>query len=247
MKAKGVVMAGGLGTRFRPLTYYLQKCMVPVGPQQKPILEYILRLYRHHHIRDITLLVGYKHQQIRNYFGDGSRLGLTLTYVEDRPGWKGSGMALLNAYLEGVLSEEETLLVYYGDILSSLNLRSMLGHHWETGCKATLALTKGLKVNEGVAKVEGGLVKEFREKPTLEFNATIGVLALEGEVLPSLQSMGAGEGSLDLMGDVIQGLVGQGERVGAYVTDAFWYDVGSVERLERLDPEVFTREMGFLQ
>ncbi|MBD3204761.1 hypothetical protein GF319_00285, partial [Candidatus Bathyarchaeota archaeon] len=65
MSVKGVIMAGGMGTRFRPLTNYFQKCMIPIGDMEKPILEYIVKLYRYHDIRDLILLVGYKYLQIQ--------------------------------------------------------------------------------------------------------------------------------------------------------------------------------------
>ncbi|MFQ6054138.1 MAG: sugar phosphate nucleotidyltransferase, partial [Candidatus Bathyarchaeia archaeon] len=118
-KLKGVILAGGQGTRFRPLTYYFQKCMIPVGVEQKPVLEYIIRLFRFHEIRDVVLLVGYKHRQIRNYFDDGARFGVNLQYVVDRPEFKGSANALLNAYHLGAISEEDCVIAYYGDIISN--------------------------------------------------------------------------------------------------------------------------------
>ena len=70
---KGVVLCGGEGARLRPLTYYFQKTLLPVGSAQRPVLEYMLRLLRHHGISDVVLLVGYKHEQVMNYFGQGER------------------------------------------------------------------------------------------------------------------------------------------------------------------------------
>ncbi|HEX9915460.1 MAG TPA: sugar phosphate nucleotidyltransferase, partial [Candidatus Bathyarchaeia archaeon] len=90
MSVKGVVMAGGLGTRFKPLTEYFQKCMIPIGENQKPILEYIVRLFGHHGVTDLVLLVGYKHQQIENYFDRGERFSVSMKYVLDDPKLKGS-------------------------------------------------------------------------------------------------------------------------------------------------------------
>ena len=86
-KVRGVILAGGQGTRFRPLTYYLQKCMIPVGEDEKPVLDYIISLFAHHEIRDLLLLVGYKHQQVQNYFNDGNRFGVRIQYVLDEPGY----------------------------------------------------------------------------------------------------------------------------------------------------------------
>ena len=87
----GVVLAGGEGRRLRPITYYFQKCMIPVGNHQKPLLEYILRLLKMHGIVDLKMLVGYKHEQIVNYFGDGGRLGVNIEYFLDEPSIGGSG------------------------------------------------------------------------------------------------------------------------------------------------------------
>ena len=71
-----LILCGGEGTRLRPLTFYFQKTMLPIGLNQKPLLEYIVRLLKYHRINDIVMLVGYKYKQIINYFEDGSRFGV---------------------------------------------------------------------------------------------------------------------------------------------------------------------------
>ena len=241
-------MAGGMGTRFKPLTNYLQKCMIPIGDKEKPILEYIIRLYRYHNIKELVLLVGYRYLQIENYFDQGERFGVNLNYIQDKPGWKGSANALLNAYNEDAFTKNDTLVVYYGDIVSNINLDEMLRQHQETGAKATVALTTGLKINEGTAEVDGGWITTFKEKPRLDTKASIGILVLEGSVIEDMIELHrAGQfESFDLMGDVIQYLVERKEKVGAYLTNAFWYDVGSIERYERLSNERISEELGFL-
>lgn len=241
-------MAGGMGTRFKPLSNYLQKCMIPIGDQEKPILEYIIRLYRHHKIDDLALLVGYRYLQIKNYFEYGERFKVSLEYVEDKPGWKGSANAILNAYNEGALTENDTLVVYYGDIVSNIDLGDLLYHHKETGASATIALTTGLKINEGVGTVEGDWITEFVEKPRLDMRASIGILVLEGAVVKDMATSQEEAQSLsyDLMGDVVQRMVSEGGKVAAYLTDAFWYDVGSIERYERLSNEQISEELGYL-
>ena len=248
MAVKGIVLAGGMGTRFRPLTNYVQKCMIPIGDKEKPILEYIIKLYKYHKINDLVLLVGYRFLQIENYFDRGERFGVKLNYIEDKPGWKGSANALLNAYNEGAFTKEDTLIVYYGDIVSNINLAELLQHHQRTGAKATIALTTGLRINEGTAEIEGDWIKEFREKPVLDTRASIGVLVLDGSVIEDMEKLhGAGQfPSFDLMGDVVQYLVEQKEKVAAYLTNAFWYDVGSIERYERLSNERLSEELGYL-
>ncbi|MEM1937976.1 MAG: sugar phosphate nucleotidyltransferase, partial [Candidatus Caldarchaeum sp.] len=94
---KPVVLCGGEGSRLRPLTYYFQKTMVPVGREQRPLLEYILRHIKMHGFEEAVLLIGYKGEQVVNYFEDGSRVGIRLTYVWDSEEVKGTCASLRNA------------------------------------------------------------------------------------------------------------------------------------------------------
>jgi len=245
---KGIILAGGMGTRFKPLTNYFQKCMIPIGDKEKPILEYNVRLFRYHAVKDMVLLVGYRYLQIENYFDQGERFGVNLRYVEDKPGWKGSANAILNAYNEGAFSKDDTLIVYYGDIVSNISLTELIEQHEKTGAKATIALTTGLKINEGTAEVEGDWIMSFKEKPMIDTRASVGVLVIDGSVIENMMELhSAGQfASFDLMGDVVQYLVEQKNKVAAYLTNAFWYDVGSVERYERLSNERISEELGFL-
>jgi mannose-1-phosphate guanylyltransferase len=245
---KGIVLAGGEGTRFRPLTYYFQKCMIPIGDEQKPILDYILRLLKYHNVKDTVLLVGYKHQQIENYFEHGERFGVEMTYVLDDPNLKGSANAILNAYRKGAISDEDTLVVYYGDIISNIDLGAMVSHHQSKDAEATLALARRYNISVGKAELDGTRVTNFVEKPDLMQPVSIGILTLSGSVLremADLQAQGQFK-SFDLMGDVISYLVQKRRRVEAYLTDAFWYDLGSIERYERLSNDRITEEMGYL-
>jgi mannose-1-phosphate guanylyltransferase len=247
MTVKGIIMAGGEGKRFRPLSYYLQKCMIPVGFKEKPILEYIIRLLKHHNITDLTILTGYKSKQIENYFNEGSRFGVELKYILDNPDRKGSANALLNAYEENVITKSDTLVVYYGDILSNIDLSEALKQHLETKSLATIALAKGFGVNVGTADMNGLWVKKFVEKPILETPVSIGVLILNGKIITEMEKMYTkGKETFDLMGDVIQNLVEKNLKVSGYVTDAFWYDVGSIERFERISNEQISKALDFL-
>jgi mannose-1-phosphate guanylyltransferase len=171
---QGIILAGGEGRRLRPLSYYFQKCMIPVGSRQKPLLEYIIRLLKYHGIDDISLLVGYKHEQIINYFNSGQRVGVNLTYLPDDPSLKGTGGALLNLFRNGLIEPHATLLVHYGDIISNINLTAMMACHRRRNAIATLALSKGYQLRVGVAEVDAGEVTRWTEKPRLEINVGTG-------------------------------------------------------------------------
>lgn len=248
-RLKGVILAGGQGTRFRPLTYYFQKCMIPVGEDQKPVLDYIVRLFSHHGIQDLVLLVGYKYQQVKNYFNDGDRFGVKLQYVLDRQEFKGSANAIVNAYRQRVVSKEDCLIVYYGDILSDLDLREMASQHAESGAGATVALAHGYKVRVGTAEIKEGLITRFIEKPELEHPVSIGVLVLSGSVLVELEAMyeESKMGVFDLMGDAIPHLIEKGIPVRPYVSDAFWYDLGSLERYESFENDRLGERLRYLK
>ena len=242
-KVHGIILAGGEGKRLRPLTYYFQKCMIPIGCGQKPLLEYVIRLLEYHDIKDITLLVGYKHEQIMNYFDKGERFGVRLDYLKDDPDLKGNGASLLNAYRQGLIRPGETLLIYYGDILSNIDLDEMLQQHFQEKSAATLAITNGYRVSVGVAEVNEKRVIGWVEKPYLNINAGIGILVLESNVIERLLGI-IGDKECDIMGDIISHLIKTGEQVGCYCTDAFWYDVGSIELYEKLDNGLVQKVLG---
>ena len=243
---KGIVLAGGEGKRLRPLSYYFQKCMIPIGNVQKPLLEYIIRLLKYHGIIDIAMLVGYKHEQIVNYFNNGRRFGVELTYMRDDPDLKGTGGSVLNVYRNGLLKPDEDLVVYYGDIVSNVDLSVMLQYHRQRGATATLALSKGYQVRVGVADVQDGDITSWREKPQLDINVGIGVMILRATAIHELDCLSQHAPELDLMSDLIPYLIRRGETIGAYLTDAFWYDVGSAEMYEKLDNGLVEQHLGYL-
>ena len=247
-KLKGVILAGGQGTRFRPLTYYFQKCMIPVGEEQRPVLEYIIQLFAYHEIRDLVLLVGYKFQQVKNYFNDGSRFGVNFRYVLDHPQFKGSANAIVNAYRRGDISKDDCIIIYYGDILSDFDLREMVAQHMGSEAAATVALAHGFKVRVGTADIEEGFITKFHEKPGLENPVSVGILALNGAVVEEMNRMyeKGHRVSFDLMGDVIPHLIKKGLPVGAYVSDAFWYDLGSLERYESFESEKLGERLSYM-
>ena len=244
---RSVVFCGGEGVRLRPLTYYFQKTMIPIGSRQKPLLEYVILLLRHYGVTDVISLVNYKAEQIINYFGDGSRFGVKMSYLRDDPGLKGSGGALLNAKRRGFLTESEDLLVYYGDILTNMALSDLMKRHQDRRAVATIALSKGFSVPVGVAELSSDdRVTKFWEKPELDKPVSIGILALNGRALGYLDKLSAEQNEIDVMGDLIPRLIADDEPVYAYSTNSFWYDVGSTEKYEKLSDGRVERYLGYL-
>ncbi|MEM1515655.1 MAG: nucleotidyltransferase family protein [Candidatus Bathyarchaeia archaeon] len=244
---KGVVLCGGPGTRLRPLSYYFQKAMIPIGKVQKPLLEYIVRLLKFYGINDLALLVDYKAEQIINYFGDGSRFNIKITYIYDDPSLKGTAGSIINAYRKGAVNTEETLLIYYGDILTNMNIRDFLDYHRERGADVTVALASGFTIRVGVAELEdNGRIKLFQEKPKIEKPVSIAIAALEGSLLEEINGMVNEKHALDFMGDVVPHLIKAGKNVYGYLTGSFWYDVGSIEAYEKLNPDLIEKLFSFL-
>lgn len=236
---KGIVLCGGKGTRLRPLTHYIQKTMVPVGNKQKPLLEYVVRLFRFHGITDLVFLVNYKSEQIMNYFDDGSRFGVKITYVQDDECSKGTAGAVLTAYNKGAVSSDDTLFIYYGDIITNMDLTEVLEYHNDRDAWATVALASGFKVRVGLANLDSeGKVLGFMEKPTLEKPVSIGISVLKGAILEEMKKLKGDKPELDLMGEVLPHLISVDKPVYGYVSTAFWYDVLSTEALEKLDPQL---------
>lgn len=243
---KAIVLAGGEGTRLRPLSFYFQKCMMPLGRQGKPLMEYIVRLLCHHGICDVKVLVGAHAEQITNYFEDGSRFGARMTYHLDQPDLKGTGNAVLPAL---TAAGDEDVMIFYGDILSNIDLGRMLALHREAGADLTLALARDFPIPVGVADVtdaDGPLatVHGFREKPRIDMPVNIGIYIVRAAAFADMRT--EPDGVLDLNAHLIPRLIDEGGKVRGYLTNEFWYDVGSIERLEKLSDDMVASEMSFL-
>lgn len=241
----GVVLCGGLGSRLRPLTYYFQKVMLPIGTAQRPILEYILRSMKNAGIERTVLLANYKVEQIKNYFDDGEELGMKLSYIVDDPKMQGSGGALLNAWKK-VEFESPTLLVYYGDILTTLKLEKLLQQHHSHSSIATLAVATEFKVPVGVAKMKEDKIYAFEEKPRIKLNVGLGIMAIQTSALSVLDEIYMEKKSIDIMGDLLPELIKRGEKVEGFPFEEFWLDVGSIEAYEKIDPKKFDEMFGYL-
>jgi mannose-1-phosphate guanylyltransferase / phosphomannomutase len=219
---KAVVMAGGEGSRLRPLTSSMPKPLVPVAG--RPIMEHILLHLRRHQLRDVVATVQYMGASIRNYFGDGSEQGVALTYsVEDSPLGTAGSVMLARQQLG------ETFVVISGDSLTDIDLGAAARFHRERKAIATIVLKPVPNPLEyGVVVVdEGGAVQRFIEKPSwgevISDLANTGIYILDPAVFDFFRP---GEVT-DWSGDVFPKLLKEGEHVFGWIADGYWEDVGS--------------------
>src|SRR5437899_8733373 len=219
---KAVVMAGGEGSRLRPLTSRQPKPLVPVAG--RPIMEHILLHLRRHQMRDVIATVQYLGASIRNYFGDGSEQGVALTYsVEYSPLGTAGSVMLARQQLN------EPFVVISGDSLTDIDLGAAARFHREHKAIATIVLKPVPNPLEyGVVVVDDGrAVQRFIEKPSwgevISDLANTGIYLLDPAVFGFFRP---GEVT-DWSGDVFPKLLKQGEPVFGWVTSGYWEDVGS--------------------
>ena len=224
---KAVIMAGGEGTRLRPLTANQPKPMLPVG--NRPMMEHIVRHVRNNGFKDIVVTVQFLASQVRNYFGDGSDMGVDLTYAtETTP--LGTAGSVKNAAEQ----LDETFLVLSGDALTDVNLEEVVSFHRHSGAMVTVALKRMDNPLEFgiVITREDGRIERFLEKPHWGqvFSDTIntGIYVIEPEVFDHIP-----DGPSDFAGDIFPRLLARGAPLYGFVVDGYWEDVGNLEAYQQ--------------
>lgn len=227
---QGVIMAGGLGTRLRPLTEDLPKPMLPVGG--RPLIEHIVSQLRRAGIRHITITTYYKPEKIRDHFGDGSGFGVEIAYVqEEKQLGTGGALALLP-------TPEKPLLVINGDILTQVDFRSMFKFHREHDALLTVAVRQyDLQVPYGVLECEGVYVQQLREKPVFNFLVNAGIYLVD----PAAHSIIPYNKHFN-MTDLIQALIDDGKNVASFPIVEYWLDIGQHADYLRAQEDMIERE-----
>jgi mannose-1-phosphate guanylyltransferase/phosphomannomutase len=222
---KAVVMAGGEGTRLRPLTSNQPKPMVPIVG--KPCMEHILELLREHDLTEVIVTVAFLPQAIRGYFGDGEALGMQIGYsVEESPLGTAGSVRLATKQLD------ETFLVISGDALCDVDLGALIAFHKERGGAVTIGLKSvdnplefGIVVTD-----EEGRIERFLEKPSWGqvFSDTIntGIYVLEPEVLKHVPT----DRPYDFSKELFPLLLEMGRPLYGFVMDGYWQDIGNLDQ-----------------
>src|SRR5712691_6744933 len=222
---KAVVMAGGEGTRLRPLTSNQPKPMVPIVG--KPCMEHIIELLKQHGLEDIVVTVAFLPQAIRSYFGGGEALGVDISYsVEESPLGTAGSVRLAAGRLN------DTFLVISGDALCDVDLTKLIEYHREKKASVTIGLKSvdnplefGIVVTD-----EDGRVERFLEKPSWGqvFSDTIntGIYVLEPEVLRHVPK----DRPFDFSKELFPLLLEMGRPMYGYVMDGYWQDIGNLDQ-----------------
>ncbi|MDY7015397.1 MAG: NDP-sugar synthase, partial [Cyanobacteriota bacterium] len=222
---RAVLMAGGSGTRLRPLTCDLPKPMVPI--LNRPIAEHIINLLKRHHITETIATLHYLPDVMRDYFQDGSDFDIQMTYAveEDQP----LGTAGCVKNIADLL--DDTFIVISGDSITDFDLSAAIAFHRQKQARATLVLTRvpnPVEFGVVITDKEQKIVR-FLEKPSTSeiFSDTVntGIYILEPEVL---QYLPANEES-DFSKDLFPLLLEKGEPMYGYVAEGYWCDVGHLD------------------
>jgi len=228
-----VILAGGLGTRLRPVTYEIPKPLIPV--QGRTLTEHVLDVLKEHGITKVLLAIGYMAEEIKAYFGDGSRFGVEMQYlVEDEPLGTGGWMHLVQE--RGMVPDEEFIVVN-GDNLFDLDFHAMLARHKEEGAAATLSLYETDDVeSRGVVAMDGNKITAFVEKPKKEEAPSNLVSAGYYIFSPEAFSFMPKERRFMLEHHLFPAIAKAGKLAG-FVSDAQWFDTGTFDRWDRVIKE----------
>src|SRR3989344_2716757 len=218
--SKAILLVGGRGTRLRPLTDKAPKALLEI--QGKTITEHLFDLLKKYGVRDVILCIGYLKDKVKDYFGDGSKFGMNISYVEEEEPLGTAGpLRLAKKYLK------DSFIVSNGDELKSINIPRMFRLHKRKDALATIALTTvDDPAHYGVARLDGSRIIEFVEKPSNPPSNLInaGFYILEPEVIDMIPA-----GFSMLEKDVFPKLAKLG-RLRGFPFAGQWFDIGTIER-----------------
>jgi dTDP-glucose pyrophosphorylase len=227
-----VVMAGGYGTRLRPLTKDVPKPMLPIG--DRPLMELIVEQLRKSGIQRVNVTTHYLADKIKEHFADGQDFGVEIDYVDEyRPLGTAGALGLMEP-------PDQPLLVMNGDILTRIDFQAMLSYHREHDADLTVGVRQyDLEVPYGVVECEGPQVRRLREKPRYNFLVNAGIYLLEPLVhryIPNGQRFD--------MTDLIEKLIKVGRMVVSFPIVEYWLDIGEPVDYEQAQEDVRNGRVG---
>jgi mannose-1-phosphate guanylyltransferase/phosphomannomutase len=225
---KAIIMAGGQGTRLRPLTSNQPKPMIRIA--NLPCMEHIVNLLRQHGITDIAVTLQFMPEEIQDYFGDGSEWGVNMRYsIEDAPAGTAGSVKMAEQQLD---LHGERLLIISGDALTDADLTQLIRFHEEKDAEVTMVL-KSVEnpLDFGIVIIEeDGRISRFLEKPAWGqvFSDTVntGIYLIEPSVVGEIPE----EGEYDFSKELFPALLDEGRPLYGFVTNAYWEDIGTLEQ-----------------
>lgn len=236
---KAVIMAGGFGTRLRPLTCNIPKPMVPMV--NRPMMLHIVDLLKQHGFHDIISLLYYHPNIIRNFFGDGSGFGINMQYMQAEADF-GTAGSVRNAYEK---IGDDRVLIISGDVLTDFDLTDAVRYHEEQKADATLVLTRVENpLQFGVVIVDDdGSITRFLEKPTWGevFSDTIntGIYIIENEILQMIPY----KEDFDFSKNLFPAMMQEGKKLCGYIAEGYWRDVGNLGEYHEASMDCVTEEV----
>ena len=216
-----ILMAGGLGTRLRPLTETVPKPMLTVGG--KPLLEQIIGVFAEQGFWRISISVNYRREMIEEHFGDGRAFGVEIDYVQE-----GRAMGTAGALSLLPRRPDAPFIVMNGDLLVSLQFSELLAFHEETGALGTMVVREyEQQVPYGVVRADGDYMTGIEEKPVERYFVNGGIYVLSPEALERIP-----EGEPMDMPSLLTRITETGGKVAVYPLRDYWRDIGRIDDLE---------------
>ena len=230
---KAVVLAGGLGTRLRPLTYVMPKAMLPVG--DKPIIEHILNyLKKSHAIDEVIIATAYLGKYIEDYLNSGEDFNISIRYARGkRPLGTAGQLKSAESFID------DTFLLMNGDILIEVIISDMIKFHKSKRGVGTVALKPYfLPVKYGVIDTDtDNLILNWREKPNIPLTMNIGLYVLEPKIFDYIHP----ERPMSLEREIFPKIIDAGEKLYGFMTETNYLDIGDLESLDKAHQEFLSK------
>ncbi|MFA0471727.1 nucleotidyltransferase family protein [Vibrio sp. 10N.222.51.E8] len=225
------IMAGGFGTRLKPLTDRCPKPMLEVG--DKPILETLIKSFIDAGFFNFFISTHYMPELIRNYFGDGSELGINITYVhEEKPLGTGGALGLLPTSLPRDLP----LIMINGDVLTKVDFNRLLHFHTENNADATMCVREHeYQIPYGVISGEGNKIVEMTEKPVQRFFVNAGIYVVSPSIISSVPK----NHRVD-MPTLLENRISEGNDVLMFPLHEYWLDIGKMDDFKQAQIDIKT-------